>query len=391
MMRKLVGCREVHEVEQHVCVNDCCKFNKLKPNQYRGALRQKCPVCKELRFNTKMTARGDRILPRKVYYDFGLEKVIREKFFTDPAWCAARGKGRDTPGDYYTSKEAKRLHEAAPGADLNCPYTSVWHLGLDFCQWFKSKVHSTGFLTLRCGDLPHQDRSKLRFTRILAIIPGPSEPKNLDPYLQDTLAAFNKFSPGNGGLKDVQQHLVVDGELQVQKVDHKILLGGVYGDSPGIKKLARWLSHSAYLGCGYCWLKGTYSAGAVRFMGYLHPVDTRLGQPALCGDEAIILNHDDHVARAQLVQQQAMEASDVGCHGMSIVIQELSYTSYPDTFVVPVPHAGMLGCCKDFWSYVLRPTSGPTSHQFVVSSEARRVLAQRAAHIVPGAELHQLP
>lgn len=227
-----------------------------------------------------------------VFYDFGLEKVIRQKFFTDPAWCAARGKGRDTPGDYYSSAEAQRLHTAAK-ASLNCPYTSVWHLGLDFCQWFKSKVHATGFLTLRCGDLPHQERSKLNFTRILAIIPGPSEPKQLEPYLEDTLAAFNKFQPAKGGLKEVQQHSLVNGKVQVEMVDHKILLGGVFGDSPGIKKLARWLSHAAYLGCGYCLLKGTYAAGAVRFFGYVEPTNTGVpGQTALCGDSSIALDHE---------------------------------------------------------------------------------------------------
>jgi hypothetical protein len=315
-----------------------------------------------------------------VYYDFGLEKVIREKFFTDPTWCAARGKGRDTPGDYYTSKEAKRLHKKA-GASLDCPYTSVWHLGLDFCQWFKSKAHSTGFLTLRCGDLPHQDRSKLRFTRILAIIPGPSEPKSLDPYLQETLAAFREFSPANGGIKGVKQHLIVDGQLQVEQVDHKILLGAVYGDSPGIKKLARWLSHAAYLGCGYCWIKGTYAAGAVRFTGYLCEVEHKLSEPVLCGAKGTALTHKDHVARAELVDSKEEQPSDVGCHGTSIVIKELDYTSYPNTFPVPVPHAGMLGCCKDFWCFVLRPTSGPSSHQFVISSESRRVMAQRASHL----------
>jgi hypothetical protein len=65
MMRKLVGCREVHEVEQHVCVNDCCKFNKLQPSQYRDAVDQKCKVCGERRFDIKMTARKERLVPRK--------------------------------------------------------------------------------------------------------------------------------------------------------------------------------------------------------------------------------------------------------------------------------------------------------------------------------------
>lgn len=180
----------------------------------------------------------------------------------------------------------------------------------------------------------------------------------------------------------MKQHVIVDGQLQVQNVQHKILLGGIFGDSPGIKKLSRWLSHSAFLGCGYCWIRGTYAAGAVRFTGYLHPVETALGPPALCGAAEAALDHDAHMQRAQIVDAKLRQPSAVGCHGLSVVIKELKYTSYPDTFPVPVPHAGMLGGCKDFWSYVLRPTSGPSSHQFVISSESRRIMVQRAAHVV---------
>ena len=65
MMKKLAGCREVHEVEQHVCVNDCCKFKKLQPRQYRTAVFERCPKCKELRFDVKQTSRGQRVVPRK--------------------------------------------------------------------------------------------------------------------------------------------------------------------------------------------------------------------------------------------------------------------------------------------------------------------------------------
>lgn len=65
MMKKLVGCREVHEVEQHVCVNDCYKFKKLQPQQYRTAVFERCPKCHELRFDVKQTLRGQRVVPRK--------------------------------------------------------------------------------------------------------------------------------------------------------------------------------------------------------------------------------------------------------------------------------------------------------------------------------------
>jgi hypothetical protein len=131
-------------------------------------------------------------------------------------------------------------------------------------------------LTLRCGDLPHVERSKLLFTRILVIIPGPSEPKNLEPYLQDTLSAFKSFAPEQGGLL-VKEHKVEDGRVVVREVHHKMLLGAVFGDSPGIKKLASWLSHASYFGCGYCLLKGTYEHGAMRYLGYLADQPTHTG------------------------------------------------------------------------------------------------------------------
>jgi hypothetical protein len=57
IIKKLLGCREVAAVEQHVCVNGCCKFNKLKPNQYKGARAQKCPKCQQQRFDRRSTAR----------------------------------------------------------------------------------------------------------------------------------------------------------------------------------------------------------------------------------------------------------------------------------------------------------------------------------------------
>lgn len=34
MMKKLLRCRQVQDIEEHVCVNDCCKFPKLEPSEY---------------------------------------------------------------------------------------------------------------------------------------------------------------------------------------------------------------------------------------------------------------------------------------------------------------------------------------------------------------------
>lgn len=333
------------------------------------------------RFCATCAAGGEVWVPRKVFYDFGLAKVVQDRFFTNPEWCALRGTDRSTPGDYYTSPKAQRLHDEA-GADIADRNTSVWALGLDFCQWWKSKGHSTGFLTLRCEDMPHSHRSKLAFTHIIVIIPGPSEPACMDGYLENVIEAFKQFAPGQGGL-DVTEHARVGNSIEQRRCTHKMLLGAVYGDSPGIKKLAKWLSHSAYLGCGYCLLRGTYAEGAVRFLGYLTPTNTSIdGCFAMCGDPAIRIDHAWQSSRADAVADDGVDGVTVGCNGRSTLIKELPYLDYQNTFVVPVPHAALLGVVKDFWSFLLRPMSGALSHTFVISSAARAVIKERARHIV---------
>lgn len=52
-------------------------------------------------------------------------------------------------------------------------------------------------LYCRSGDLPHQHRSKSRFAKIIAIIPGPDEPGNLDAYFQPLLEDLRRYGPGS--------------------------------------------------------------------------------------------------------------------------------------------------------------------------------------------------
>lgn len=132
----------------HVCVNDCKRFDKLETTQqYRLRANEKCTVCGERRFEVKATADGvPRIIPRKVMYWFGVGNTIRDRMFTDPAFCKYRTTGRDEY--FYPSDEAKRL-AAAANCDLTKLFISCYEIGLDWAQMFSSKVHSTGFIMLR--------------------------------------------------------------------------------------------------------------------------------------------------------------------------------------------------------------------------------------------------
>jgi hypothetical protein len=181
---------------------------------------------------------------------------------------------------------------------------------------------------------------------------------------------------------------------------HIVLLGGVFGDSPAIKKLAKWLSHAAYLGCGYCLLRGTVPAGGhgMYFAGYAQPTchgtlcpnelkyygaqntlsDTKQGY---CGDEDIVLSHVAQLARAIVVDGGGHLPTDQGCHGTSPFVEALDYVDYNNLFVVPIAHAGLLGVVKDFWNHVLQV--GKSAEWYTVCGEARRVLQGRASCVVP--------
>ncbi len=52
----------------------------------------------------------------------------------------------------------------------------------------------------RCADLPYVFRSNRDFCHLLVIIPGPKEPKSVDPYVDELLRDFKKYGP-SGMLK----------------------------------------------------------------------------------------------------------------------------------------------------------------------------------------------
>jgi hypothetical protein len=130
-----------------MCVNDCMAFPTLQPKQYRAHQDDRCECCGHKRFDIKTTGSSTRIMPRKVLFWFGVGNVIRDRMFTDPGFCKQRGTGRDQY--LYPTPMAARLHQAA-GANISDPDTSVYEIGLDWAQMFNSKVHSSGFIMLRC-------------------------------------------------------------------------------------------------------------------------------------------------------------------------------------------------------------------------------------------------
>ena len=219
----------------------------------------------------------------------------------------------------------------------------------------------------------------------MAVVLGPKEPADLAPYLQERLEVFKEHGPAGTPL-EVTEHTVEDGQVRQKTIQHTILLGGVYGDSPGIKKLALWLGHAAYLGCGYCLLKGTYLQRAMRYLGYAKKTHSALQDQhdpskcleVYCGDARVLLDEEKQRARDDLVASGKLTAEQAGTHGMSCIVEALPYVDYQQLFLAPIAHAGF-GAVKDFWNYVL----SNMDVCMVNSRRARAAISSRASHLIP--------
>ena len=185
MLRKLVGWRDVGDIEYHVCINDCHLFPWVHSSEYHFHANDTCPTCGTARFRTKsQRAGGVKFVPQKVFYYFGLHFTVQSQFFANPVWCSMRGKGREEfQHDFYSSQEAIRLNTAL-GGSLFHQDNSVYQIGMDFAEPFNTRSYSSGVVGLRCRDIPHAHRCKLAFCAPLVIIPGPQQPKDIAPYLQ---------------------------------------------------------------------------------------------------------------------------------------------------------------------------------------------------------------
>ena len=101
---------------------------------------------------------------------------------------------KDDPARFWGCAEAKRINDHTNGRffDRN---SGAYDLGYDGAQVFKNSSHTVGFLFIQPLNIPERMRSQLQFTKLLAIIPGPSEPSAMDPYISPIVMDFKKHGP----------------------------------------------------------------------------------------------------------------------------------------------------------------------------------------------------
>ena len=220
-----------------------------------------------------------------------------------------------------------------------------------------------------------------------------------------------KFSfTGNGLIV----HPTDNSGQKLPPIRHRLLLSGMYADSPARMKVANTMaSAAAYLACQWCWFAGTKARAseetldtgrAMLFRGYATQALVKVGP--LQG-EHIQLHHADHDKaerlltsqdmwdRAEFVESQkkpstgkvsAKVAKVSGCLGLCPIMKALPYTDYVNFFILPFGHAVFLGVVKDCVKLILGqlPEDGSLYKDMLVANRgARRAInAQEGSFVL---------
>ena len=242
LLRKSVCMGSAEDNEIHLC--DCGKpFKKLKKIEYERNAEEICEECRAKRF----IGVSGRYRPRNFFYYFGVKNAI-ESLFQFESFRTARGKAREERNGLYMSAYGEWVKEHEP--ELLQENRSIWSIGVDGAQPFDKRCHSCTQIVIKCEDMGIDGRYKDCHTRTLAIIPGPAEPKDLNPflcYIGEEIENFRKK-----GIK-ISYKEVVNGESQLKEETHFPIWGHIYADAKAREKILLCKPGTACKGCFYCW------------------------------------------------------------------------------------------------------------------------------------------
>lgn len=105
------------------------------------------------------------------------ELIIRPGFIEKCEAWRSRNIASSTLGDIYDGQVWKDFLNPDGIPFLSLPFNFALILNVDWFQPFKNTVYSTGAIYLSIQNLPRDERYANGNVILVAIIPGPSEPK----------------------------------------------------------------------------------------------------------------------------------------------------------------------------------------------------------------------
>lgn len=274
---------------------------------------------------------------------FGVEHAVRE-LFLDPLFVSNLYQDRVRPEyDAWGGRHISQVHDPAQVAsDLFHPDNGLYELGLDWVQPFEWKTYSLGLIFLRSWNLHGCMRSKSRFFKCLAIIPGPSEPPtspdqkghSFQTYVDRIVDDFTRLCTG---------FQVTD--ANDRSFNHIPFLVAWSADTPAGAKIKTWEGHAGVFGCDRCSFQGIWYHGAVRWLGYFE----RSAQYILYGNDKMWHARDAPRYSAKFLKR--LSETDAPHRPFTLLsrLSELDTFDIVHSVLIPVCHKFTEGVVKNFF------------------------------------------
>lgn len=214
------------------------------PNHPQVSRRSKCNtvLLKKVRVANKI-----KLVPRKTYIYQSIKSSLKE-MATRPGFLGICEKWRDrsmsmslgTLGDIYDGKIWKSLHHINGRPFLSVPNNLCLGLNIDWFNPFSETPYSAGAIYLTVFNLPRTERFKLENVILVGMIPGPKEPKNMNPFLTPFVNEMNELY----AFKNPSAFLSVS--------TIRAVISCVMCDLPATRKVCGFSSYNALQGCSKC-------------------------------------------------------------------------------------------------------------------------------------------
>ena len=233
-----------------VCPNDSCNQlyteTSLPPSKTCTHVTFGKRCGHELGYFKNMAFLKKTWVPHKTFY-FVPPSAWITKFLSDSTFktligkpMAPRGLPDNVMMDIVDGNVWKEFSKTNPSFNDKDALSIGLLLNVDWFKPFDRSEYKVSALMMSVINLPRNERFKKRWTMVLGIIPGPTEPKGnvntfLQPMVEDLLLLWNGIPITNSTLKIVKAALL-----------------GVSSDMPALRKVSQYLGHKADLGCSRC-------------------------------------------------------------------------------------------------------------------------------------------
>jgi len=174
-----------------------------------------------------------------------LSKIFNQEKFCDLLKAIPEQRQPDVMSDVKHGKLWKefQMHPDNQEEDLlRNPHNLALILNVDWFDPFKRSKYKIGALYMSILNLPRNERYKLKWTMLVGLIPGPTEPRDnintfVTPLVNDLLHLWQ-------GMTFV--------DFTGKQIESKTLLLCVSADLPASRKVTQFKSHKCVRGCDKC-------------------------------------------------------------------------------------------------------------------------------------------